>query len=204
MVNKRTAYFCYIRIVNIEENPSITPYVIPILRDRLQAGFVAEKDAGEPFWNAYHKGYDFYSAHLFLKDINWLKSLAIGDYKMSFGQGLVISNDFSPSRTAVVAQAERRTNGFRSTSQPMNRISSAGWLVRSRLKLGYKCFLFVPENGCGRRQLDVHLFKNGWTSSFTTGLGKEENDNDAGIWRKYPLCYISFSCRFNGSLLFIR
>ena len=50
---------------------------------------------------------------LFLKDINWLKSLAIGDYKMSFGQGLVISNDFSPSRTAVVAQAERRTNGFR-------------------------------------------------------------------------------------------
>ena len=81
--------------------------------DRLQAGFVAEKDAGEPFWNAYHKGYDFYSAHLFLKDINWLKSLAIGDYKMSFGQGLVISNDFSPSRTAVVAQAERRTNGFR-------------------------------------------------------------------------------------------
>lgn len=31
MVNKRTAYFCYIRIVNIEENPSITPYVIPIL-----------------------------------------------------------------------------------------------------------------------------------------------------------------------------
>ena len=81
--------------------------------DRLQAGLIAEKDAGEPFWNAYHKGYDFYSAHLFLKDINWLKSLAIGDYKMSFGQGLVISNDFSPSRTAVVAQAERRTNGFR-------------------------------------------------------------------------------------------
>lgn len=81
--------------------------------DRLQAGLVAEKDAGEPFWNGYHKGYDFYSAHLFLKDINWLKSLAIGDYKMSFGQGLVVSNDFSPSRTAIVAQAERRTNGFR-------------------------------------------------------------------------------------------
>lgn len=43
----------------------------------------------------------------------WLKSLAIGDYKISFGQGLVISNDFSPSRNALVSQAERRTNGFR-------------------------------------------------------------------------------------------
>lgn len=82
--------------------------------DRFQMGVVGEKDAGEPFWNTYHKGYDFYSAHLFLRDVNkWLKSLAIGDYKVSFGQGLVISNDFSPSRSAMVAQAERRTNGFR-------------------------------------------------------------------------------------------
>lgn len=81
--------------------------------DRLQMGFVGEKDAGEPFWNAHHKGYDFYSAHFFLKDINKLKSLAIGDYKVSFGQGLVISNDFSPSRSAIIAQAERRSNGFR-------------------------------------------------------------------------------------------
>ena len=29
--------------------------------DRLQWGMVAEKDAGEPFWNNHHKGYDFYS-----------------------------------------------------------------------------------------------------------------------------------------------
>ena len=43
----------------------------------------------------------------------WLKSLAIGDYKISFGQGLVISNDFSPGRNTLVSQAERRTNGFR-------------------------------------------------------------------------------------------
>lgn len=82
--------------------------------ERLRFGIVAEKDAGEPFWNEYHKGYDYYSAHLFLKDINkWLKSFAVGDYKVSFGQGLIISSDFSPGRSSIVAQAERRTNGFR-------------------------------------------------------------------------------------------
>ncbi|WP_075559653.1 helix-hairpin-helix domain-containing protein [Parabacteroides timonensis] len=82
--------------------------------ERLQFGIVAEKDAGEPFWNEYHKGYDYYSAHLFLKDINkWLKSFAVGDYKVSFGQGLVINSDFSPGRSSIVTQAERRTNGFR-------------------------------------------------------------------------------------------
>ena len=37
--------------------------------ERIQFGLVAEKDVGEPFWNEYHKGYDYYSVHLFLKEI---------------------------------------------------------------------------------------------------------------------------------------
>jgi hypothetical protein len=81
--------------------------------DRLQMGLVAEKDAGEPFGNQHNKGYDFYSFHFLLKDAGWLKTLAAGDYKMSFGQGLVVSNEFTPGRNAIVAQAERRTYGFR-------------------------------------------------------------------------------------------
>ena len=81
--------------------------------DYLQAGFVAEKDPGEPFLSEKHKGFDYYSFHLLLKEQGVLKTLAIGDYKASFGQGLVMSNDFSPSRSALVSQAERRNNGFR-------------------------------------------------------------------------------------------
>jgi hypothetical protein len=81
--------------------------------DRLQAGFVAEKDAGEPFWNSHNKGYDYYSFHFLLKDIKWLKTLAAGDYKISFGQGLAINQDFTPGRNNIVTQAERRTYGFR-------------------------------------------------------------------------------------------
>jgi hypothetical protein len=81
--------------------------------NRLQAGLTAEKDAGEPMWNKHNKGYDFYSFHLLAKDLGWLKTLVAGDYKMSFGQGLVASNDFAPGRNAIVAQAERRGYGFR-------------------------------------------------------------------------------------------
>jgi hypothetical protein len=81
--------------------------------NRLQMGIVAEKDAGEAFWNKQHKGYDYYSAHVFLKDIGKIRSLALGDYKVSFGQGLVISNDFTPSRSSILSQAERRNHGFR-------------------------------------------------------------------------------------------
>jgi hypothetical protein len=81
--------------------------------NRLQMGLVAEKDAGEAFWNKQHKGYDYYSAHAFLKDVGKIRSLAVGDFKTSFGQGLVVSNDFTPSRSSILSQAERRNNGFR-------------------------------------------------------------------------------------------
>lgn len=81
--------------------------------NRLQAGLVAEKDAGEAFMNQTHKGYDYYSAHAVLKELGRVKTLTVGDYKVSFGQGLVISNDFTPSRSSILAQAERRNNGFR-------------------------------------------------------------------------------------------
>jgi hypothetical protein len=81
--------------------------------DRIQAGFIAEKDAGEPFWNRHHKGYDYYSAHVFLRNMGVLKSFTIGDYKATFGQGLVMSHDFTPGRNAYLSQIERRNNGFR-------------------------------------------------------------------------------------------
>jgi hypothetical protein len=81
--------------------------------DRLQFGFVGEKDAGESLFRKAHKGYDYYSAHLFLKNIGKIRSLALGDYKVSFGQGLVVSNDFRPSRSSILSQAERRNYGFR-------------------------------------------------------------------------------------------
>ena len=83
--------------------------------DRIQLGFTAEKDAGEPFMNNNNnnRGYDFYSAHLLIKDVGRFKTLAFGDYKMSFGQGLVMSTDFTPSRGIGISQIYRRNNGFR-------------------------------------------------------------------------------------------
>lgn len=81
--------------------------------DRLQAGFAAEKDAGEPFANTFHKGYDYYSAHFVLKDFGHLRTLAVGDFKASFGQGLVVSHDYAPARGTLTPEPEYRNNGFR-------------------------------------------------------------------------------------------
>jgi hypothetical protein len=58
-------------------------------KNLLQYGIVAEKDAGEEFFKGSQKqGFDFYSAHLFARNIGIIKSLALGDFTVNMGQGL--------------------------------------------------------------------------------------------------------------------
>lgn len=59
-------------------------------KNLLHFGFTAEKDPGEQFFAGHQKhGFDFYSAHLYAKDIGILKTIALGDFAVNFGQGLV-------------------------------------------------------------------------------------------------------------------
>ncbi|RYF87206.1 MAG: helix-hairpin-helix domain-containing protein [Chitinophagaceae bacterium] len=58
-------------------------------KNLLQYGIVGEKDAGEEFFKGSQKqGFDFYSAHLFIRNMGLVKSLAIGDFTVNMGQGL--------------------------------------------------------------------------------------------------------------------
>lgn len=58
-------------------------------RQNVSFGITAEKDEGEEFFRGtQRRGFDFYSAHLFLRDIGRVKALAVGDFQAQFGQGL--------------------------------------------------------------------------------------------------------------------
>jgi hypothetical protein len=59
-------------------------------KNLLQYGITAEKDAGEQFFRgAQSAGFDFYSIHFFARKLGNIKALAIGDFTVQFGQGLV-------------------------------------------------------------------------------------------------------------------
>ena len=141
--------------------------------DRLQAGFIAEKDAGEPFWNAYHKGYDFYSAHLFLKDINWLKSLAIGDYKMSFGQGLVISTDYLMGKTVYASSFNNRNSGIKKHSSADEYNYFRGVAATVSLTKDWDISGFYSH-----RSLDGVITDGTITSIYKTGLHRSQKEAD--------------------------
>lgn len=95
----------------------------------LSYGFTIEKDAGEKLWNnkfSYtdpntgitktsknFSGFDYFSAHLFIRNKNRLRTLALGDYELSFGQGLVIWQGFGFGKTPSVLSVKKKRNPIR-------------------------------------------------------------------------------------------
>jgi hypothetical protein len=82
-------------------------------RDRLSAGFTAEKDPGEEFFQGSNpNGFDFYSAHLMVADLGIVKKAIIGDFHAQFGQGLTFWSGFSFGKTADALNTIRYARGI--------------------------------------------------------------------------------------------
>ena len=77
-------------------------------KDKVEAGFVMEKDPGEYLFkknindsimsmlgSQCYSGFDYTSFHINIYNFGFCKTLAIGDYKISFGQGLTMGNGMS-------------------------------------------------------------------------------------------------------------
>ena len=77
-------------------------------KNLLQYGLIAEKDAGEQFFKgAQKRGFDFYSAHLFARNLGIIKSLAIGDFTVNLGQGLIQWQSLAFKKSADVINIKR-------------------------------------------------------------------------------------------------
>jgi hypothetical protein len=81
---------------------------------KLSLGFTAKKDAGEEFFRGSQKqGFDFYSAHFYYSGGKRMKSLAIGDYSIQFGQGLCAGSGLLFSKSPEVLNIARPAQGIR-------------------------------------------------------------------------------------------
>jgi hypothetical protein len=79
-------------------------------KNELQYGIVGDKDAGEAFFKSGQRsGFDFYSYHLFARRLGRIKALALGDFMVNMGQGLIqwqaLAFKKSAEPLAVVRQA---------------------------------------------------------------------------------------------------
>jgi len=91
----------------------------------LSAGFTAEKDPGET-WLVNGKP-DFFAFHLFARVNRRVKTVALGDYQVQFGQGLVMWSGLGFGKILNVSNAKRNGPGLRPyTSVDENRFLRGG------------------------------------------------------------------------------
>ncbi len=71
----------------------------------LSYGFTLEKDAGESFGKSI---FDFSSLHFKIANVNKrLKTIVLGDYTVSLGQGLIHDNSFAIGKSSLVLSVEK-------------------------------------------------------------------------------------------------
>lgn len=95
-------------------------------RNKIRAGFALEKDAGEMLFNGRlsdtiknvlgskrYSGFDFFGFHLYANDLGCIKDIAIGDYQLSFGQGLTLWSGMSFGKAAAGSSVMKQGRGVR-------------------------------------------------------------------------------------------
>jgi hypothetical protein len=81
--------------------------------NRISAGITGEKDAGEKFFKGTQpNGFDFYSAHVFYRDNNFIRTLALGDYYVQYGQGLTLYSGLAFGKSADVINIKKNARGI--------------------------------------------------------------------------------------------
>ena len=94
-------------------------------RNRIRAGFVLKKDAGELFFTDkvsdtiqallgknYRKGFDFFGFHLYAKDLGIVKTAVLGDYQLAFGQGLTMWSGLSFGKAGAGSSVMKQGRGI--------------------------------------------------------------------------------------------
>lgn len=80
----------------------------------VSVGLIAEKDAGEEFFRgSQQQGFDFYAGHVCIRNIGVVKTAVLGDYQISFGQGLTAWTGFAFGKTPDALNVRRSGMGIR-------------------------------------------------------------------------------------------
>ena len=79
-----------------------------------QYGLVGDKDAGEQFFKGKQKyGFDFYSIHVFARKIGDIQSLALGDFTVNMGQGLIQWQSMAFRKSVDISSIKRQSSVLR-------------------------------------------------------------------------------------------
>ncbi|MDR1544928.1 MAG: helix-hairpin-helix domain-containing protein [Prevotellaceae bacterium] len=138
--------------------------------DKIQAGFSAEKDAGEQFWGKKHKGFDSYNAYIQVDRLWKFERIVVGDFRATFGQGLIMNGAFSAGKSSLVLQIMPQNSGLskKSGTDEFNFFRGVG----ATAKLG--SFSFTAFYSF--RKMNADTTGGSFTTLKTDGLFRQNSD----------------------------
>lgn len=173
-------------------------------------GMVAEKDPGETFFAGANKyGFDYAGGYANLTIGAPGQRLFVGDYHVSFGQGLVAWQGFSMGKSSETTQIFRSGQGIRSSSSTDENQFFRG--IASQLK--FRQFTFMPF--VSFRTLDANIDTiegNPFFGAFQTSGYHRTKSEIAGrnslnqmigggyasfLWQRWSIGFTSVYTRFN-------
>ena len=129
--------------------------------NNISFGITAEKDVGESFFTnkraenlfgiTSNKGFDFYSAHFYLKDVGKFKALALGDYHIQLGQGLTFWSGLAFGKSSDIMGIKRNPIGIR----PYASVDENVFLRGAATELKWKKFNFLAFGS--KKAIDANL-----------------------------------------------
>lgn len=138
----------------------------------LQVGFSAEKDAGEPLFALHNRqGYDYYGGYVCLKDFRWIRTWVLGNYRMNYGQGLVLGNGFGLGKSFSLATLDAPSGGIR----PYGSTSEADYFQGTALSVGITKDITL-DAFYSHRRLDGRVEGDTILSITETGLHRTERE----------------------------
>jgi len=141
-------------------------------KNQVRWGITAEKDAGEVFFkdkvndsikkiigNKLRSGFDFNSGYLYLKDVQFFKTIVLGDYHLQFGQGLTLWSNLAFGKSSDAIRIARYPAGIK----PSTSVNENGFFrgIATKSKIGRVDITgFVSRKKCDANITSVDSLSN--------------------------------------------
>ncbi len=147
-------------------------------KNLLQYGILGDKDAGEQFFRGRQQyGFDFYSFHVYMKNAGIIRSLALGDFTVNMGQGLIQWQSLAFSKSAQVLSVKRQSPVLRPyhSAGEFNFHRGAGITLK---KGKFEATVFASSRKVSANLVADTLGRENMISSFeTSGYHRTEAEN---------------------------
>lgn len=141
-------------------------------RDKIFLNFTAEKDAGEPFFGRKWQAYDFAGFSAQYQSKGFVRNIILGDFKASFGQGLVLSQAFGTGKSSQTISVMSRTQGF-NRSGSTNEFAFFRGIAATLNHAKFRHHLFVSG-----RKLDANVSDDRFSTIYTSGFHRTERETE--------------------------